>query len=178
VQRLLVRRMIQITPHMRLLVAVEPIDFRAGIDGLAGICRQRLAADPFSGGLFIFRNRARTAIKILVYDGQGFWLCQKRLSSGRFAFWPDGTAPLQPLQACELQPGRDVSLDGGRCVRLPALPVRPGAADKALIGALHDVFADALKDRLQVADLGGQLIEYGADRGIMDFDGEGGHFLP
>jgi transposase len=57
--------MIQITPHMRLLVAVEPIDFRAGIDGLAGICRQRLAADPFSGGLFIFRNRARTAIKIL-----------------------------------------------------------------------------------------------------------------
>jgi hypothetical protein len=79
VQRLLVRRMIQITPHMRLLVAVEPIDFRAGIDGLAGICRQRLAADPFSGGLFIFRNRARTAIKILVYDGQGFWLCQKRL---------------------------------------------------------------------------------------------------
>jgi len=42
-------------------------------------------------------------IKILVYDGQGFWLCQKRLSSGRFAFWPDGTAPTQGLQACELQ---------------------------------------------------------------------------
>jgi transposase len=118
VQRLLVRRMIQITPHMRLLVAVEPIDFRAGIDGLAGICRQRLAADPFSGGLFIFRNRARTAIKILVYDGQGFWLCQKRLSSGRFAFWPDGTAPLQPLQACELQ----VLLMAGDPARTRAAP--------------------------------------------------------
>jgi len=58
--------MIQITPHMRILAAVEPIDFRAGIDGLVGACRQRLAADPFSGGLFVFRNRSRTAIKILL----------------------------------------------------------------------------------------------------------------
>ncbi len=95
--------MIQITPLMRILIAVDPIDFRAGIDGLAGACRQRLEADPFSGALFVFRNRARTAIKILVYDGQGFWLCQKRLSSGRFAFWPDGTAPTQGLESCELQ---------------------------------------------------------------------------
>jgi transposase len=61
--------MIQITPHMRILVAVEAIDFRAGIDGLASLCRQRLEADPFSGSLFVFRNRARTALKILVYDG-------------------------------------------------------------------------------------------------------------
>ena len=73
--------MIQITPHMRNLAAVEPIDFRAGIDGLAGACRRRLEADPFSGGLFVFSNRARTAIKILVYDGQGFWLCQNQLCS-------------------------------------------------------------------------------------------------
>ena len=80
--------MIQLTPHMRILVAVEPIDFRAGIDGLAGACRRRLEADPYSGALFVFGNRARTAIKILVYDGQGFWLCCKRLSSGRFAFGP------------------------------------------------------------------------------------------
>ena len=76
--------MIQITPHMRILVAVEPIDFRAGIDGLAAACRKRLDADPFSGAIFVFRNRLRTALKLLVYDGQGFWLCQKRLSSGRF----------------------------------------------------------------------------------------------
>ena len=95
--------MIQVTPHMRILVAVEPIDFRAGIDGLASACRRRLEADPFSGCLFVFRNRARTAIKILVYDGQGFWLCQKRLSSGRFAFWPDGAKPTRALEACELQ---------------------------------------------------------------------------
>jgi transposase len=95
--------MIQITPHMRILVAVEPIDFRAGIDGLARACRKHLQADPFSGALFVFGNRARTAIKILVYDGQGFWLCQKRLSSSKFTWWPKGAEPGHTLQACELQ---------------------------------------------------------------------------
>jgi transposase len=95
--------MIQVTPHMRIWVAVDPIDFRGGIDALAGICRQRLLADPFGGGMFVFCNRRRTAVKILVYDGNGFWMCQKRLSSGRFAFWPDGSGPVRALEACELQ---------------------------------------------------------------------------
>ena len=67
--------MIQITPQMRVLVAVAPADFRCGIDGLAGVCRQSLASDPFSGTVFVFRNRRSTALKALVYDGQGFWLC-------------------------------------------------------------------------------------------------------
>lgn len=80
--------MIQITPQMRILLACEAVDFRKGIDGLAQICREILQADPFSGYLFVFRNKAATAIKILVYDGQGFWLCQKRLSEGRFNWWP------------------------------------------------------------------------------------------
>ena len=95
--------MIQITPQMRILVAVEPADFRRGIDGLARICRQALAADPFSGTVFVFRNRRRTAVKILVYDGQGFWLCYKRLSKGRFRWWPDHPgAQASALEAHEL----------------------------------------------------------------------------
>ena len=81
--------MIQITPQMRLLLAVEPADFRKGIDGLAQVCRQVLKEDPFSGSVFIFRNKKANALKILIYDGQGFWLCQKRLSKGRFDWWPD-----------------------------------------------------------------------------------------
>jgi transposase len=81
--------MIQITPQMRLLVAVEPADFRKGIDGLAQVCRRVLKEDPFSGCVFIFRNKKASAIKILTYDSQGFWLCQKRLSRGRFNWWPD-----------------------------------------------------------------------------------------
>jgi len=63
---------IQLTPQMRLLVAVDAADFRCGIDGLARRCREVLAADPFSGTAFIFRNRRATAVKVLVYDGQGF----------------------------------------------------------------------------------------------------------
>jgi transposase len=82
--------MIQLTPHMRILVALEPADFRKGIDGLAQLCRERLAADPFAGAVFVFRNRRATMIRILSYDGSGFWLCQKRLSTGRFRFWPTG----------------------------------------------------------------------------------------
>ena len=84
--------MIQITPQMRILLAVEPVDFRKGIDGLAGLCRQVLATDPLAGALVVFRSRSRRALKCLVYDGQGYWLCQKRLSQGRFVWWPTGAA--------------------------------------------------------------------------------------
>jgi transposase len=62
--------MIQVTPQMRVLVAIEPVDFRAGIDGIARMCRERLTADPFSGTAYVFRNRRGMAIKVLVYDGQ------------------------------------------------------------------------------------------------------------
>jgi len=83
--------MIQVTPQMRVLVAVAAVDFRRGIDGLAQCVREQLSADPFSGHVFVFRNRAATAVKVLVYDGQGYWLCHKRLSSGRFRHWPSST---------------------------------------------------------------------------------------
>jgi transposase len=56
--------MIQITPHMRILAAVEPVDFRKGIDGLCRLCRTELRSDPFSGAIFVFRNRRRTALRL------------------------------------------------------------------------------------------------------------------
>jgi transposase len=96
--------MLSLTPQMRILVAVEPVDFRKGIDGLGGVCRRQLQEDPLSGCVFVFRNRRATAMKILVYDGQGFWLCQKRLSQGRFGWWPAAAAQaVQELEARELQ---------------------------------------------------------------------------
>ncbi len=76
--------MLAITPQMKVLVATEPADFRKGIDGLVRLCKDALGEDPFAGTVFCFRNRRKTAIKVLVYDGQGFWLCHKRLSEGRF----------------------------------------------------------------------------------------------
>jgi len=103
--------MIQVTAQMRVLVAVEPVDFRKGIDGLAAVCKQELASDPFSGCVFVFKNRKATAVKVLVYDGQGFWLAHKRLSSGRFRFWPTASRmePSQQLEAHALH----VLLSGG-----------------------------------------------------------------
>lgn len=96
--------MIQVTPQMRIFVAVEPTDFRRGIDGLARVCRDVLGSDPFSGAVFVFRNRRATAIKLLIYDGQGFWLCLKRLSQGRFRWWPKSSdKEIKPFQAHELQ---------------------------------------------------------------------------
>jgi transposase len=98
------KAVIALTPRLRVWVAAEPADFRCGIDGLARRVRQVLAEDPFSGALFVFRNRRHTAVKLLVYDGQGFWLCQKRLSQGRFRFWPGSRrgrcSPRTPWRCC------------------------------------------------------------------------------
>lgn len=95
--------MIQIVPHLKILLALNPVDFRKGIDGLVSVCKNQLQQDPFSGSVFVFRNRSATALKLIVYDGQGFWLCMKRLSRGRLAWWPpaDGQS-LHPLAAQEL----------------------------------------------------------------------------
>ncbi len=95
--------MIQIAPQIRILVAIEPIDGRKGIDALAQLCREKLSADPFSGYLFIFRARSGTAIRLLQFDGQGFWIATKRLSKGRFRWWPTGTEPVRTLRAHQAQ---------------------------------------------------------------------------
>ena len=96
--------MIQVTPHMRIFVAREPLDFRTRIDGTAAVCRKRLKLEPMSGALFVFRNRAATMIRVLVYDGQGFWNMTKRLSKGRFRYWcASGNDPTVPIAAHQLQ---------------------------------------------------------------------------
>jgi transposase len=94
--------MIQLSPHSRIFLAIEPVDFRKGIDGLGAVCRQRLGDNPLEGAVYVFRNRAGTALKLLFYDGQGYWLCMKRLSAGRFAWWPTTADTRVPLSAREL----------------------------------------------------------------------------
>jgi transposase len=94
---------LQITPQMRILVAVDAVDGRKGIDSLVQLCREKLAADPFSGCLFIFRSRRATSIRVLAYDGQGFWLAQKRLSKGRFVWWPKSDGSSRAIEAYQAQ---------------------------------------------------------------------------
>ncbi len=112
--------MIQITPQMRVVAAVEPVDFRRGIDGLARLCKDVLKEDPFSGWVFAFRNRSATALKILVYDGQGFCLFHKRLSRGKFSWWPSANnTPSKTLAAHQMQ----VLLSAGNPEAAQAAPV-------------------------------------------------------
>jgi transposase len=94
--------MLQLSPQSRIFVATEPVDFRKGIDGLAAMCRQVLGADPLAGAVYVFRNRTGTALKLLLYDGQGYWLMMKRLSQGHFTWWPKTAEARVPLSAREL----------------------------------------------------------------------------
>lgn len=95
--------MLQIIPHMRILVCIQPIDFRKGIDGIASVCRNNIGQDPHSGTLFLFHNRSKCTIRILMYDGQGFWLCTKRLSKGMFHWWPENHSVSTYIQSWDLQ---------------------------------------------------------------------------
>jgi len=63
-------------------------DMRKQIDGLAAIVQADFKLDPFDKALFVFCNRARNRIKVLEWDGDGFWLYFKRLERGRFR-WPE-----------------------------------------------------------------------------------------
>lgn len=71
----------------KVYLAVEPVDMRKSFEGLYGLARDWLEADPKSGHLFVFANRDRTRVKVLLWDGSGLWVCAKRLEKGRFD-WP------------------------------------------------------------------------------------------
>lgn len=79
--------MLGIGAATRVYLAVGATDMRKGFEGLHGLVRQRLQADPLSGHLFLFCNRSRTRLKVLFWDGSGLWVCAKRLEKGRFS-WP------------------------------------------------------------------------------------------
>ena len=85
--------MIQVTPQHHIFIHIEPLDFRKGIDSLVGFCQSKLLQSPFSGTIFGFRNTKGTAVKLLVYDGTGFWLMHKRFSRGTLKYWPSAINP-------------------------------------------------------------------------------------
>ena len=94
--------MLQLPPQSRIFVALSPVDFRKGIDGLTAVCRHELGENPLGGAVYVFRHRSGTTLKLLVYDGPGFWLCTKRLSQGRFPWWPTASASPVHRSAREL----------------------------------------------------------------------------
>ncbi len=95
--------MLQLTTQQKLLLAIKHVDFRCGIDSLAAMCKAKLTADPHSGVVFAFTNRKRTAVKLLMYDSNGFWLAMKRFSKGKLAWWPEDKESTLQIQAAALQ---------------------------------------------------------------------------
>jgi transposase len=71
----------------QIWVAVAPVDMRRGLDGLSMIVQHSLGHSPCAGSAFIFRNRAGNRLRLLLWDGNGVWLCQRRLHQGAFV-WP------------------------------------------------------------------------------------------
>ncbi len=107
---------------LRIWLAVESVDFRKGIDGLCAIVRERFGKNPLDGGVFVFLNKNKESIRLLFYDSQGFWLCQKRLSSGKFRNWPSfGIDNHQVLSVMEAE--LSVLLRGGAIRNLKLHPV-------------------------------------------------------
>jgi transposase len=82
--------MLMLPSTVRVYVATGTTDLRRSIDGLSMLVRERLALDPLSGHLFLFRNRRGDRLKILAWDRSGFWVLYKRLERGTFA-WPTDT---------------------------------------------------------------------------------------
>jgi len=84
--------MLSFSGSLKVFVAIEACDLRKGFDGLHALVTQRLGEDPREGALFVFCNRRHTRLRILCWDGTGYWLLTKRLEKGTFA-WPSGNEP-------------------------------------------------------------------------------------
>ena len=79
--------MVGIGHATRIYLAVGGTDMRKSFDGLSGLVREKLREDPLSGHLFLFCNKPRNRLKVMYWDGNGLWVCAKRLERGRFS-WP------------------------------------------------------------------------------------------
>ena len=112
---------------LRIFPATEPADMRKGFDGLSLLVRERIAQDPLSGHLFVFRNKSRDRLKILYWDKDGFALWYKRLEKGTFRFpeAKDGRVEVTPAEMAAVLEGIDLS----RARRLPrfSLPTSQSA---------------------------------------------------
>jgi transposase len=109
--------MLSFSGSLKVFVAVEACDMRKGFNGLHALVTQRLGEDPRAGALFVFSNRRHNRLKILCWDGTGFWVLGKRLEEGTFS-WPKNLEPqiaklsLTPQALAMLTDG--VDLRGGK----------------------------------------------------------------
>lgn len=94
--------MIHLTERTQILVAIAPVDFRRQINGLIALCQYQYHTDPRNGVYYVFINRAKTMIRVLQHDGSGYWVATKRLSRGKYLWWPSSQSPMTELSASQL----------------------------------------------------------------------------
>lgn len=107
---------------MRVMVALKPVDFRKGMDGLAAVVKEELRTDPFCGVIYVFRAKRANRLKLIFWDGSGLVMVCKRLDEGKFK-WPkvtDDVMRLSPAQFTTLVEGLDWTRVFARRVRQPA----------------------------------------------------------
>ena len=84
-----------------MMMATRPVDFRKGAEGLAALVREEMAADPFSGAVYVFRAKRADRVKLIFWDGTGVCLFAKRLERGRF-IWPQASGGVVHLSTAQL----------------------------------------------------------------------------
>jgi len=94
--------MLQISPTAHIFVVHDSVSFNMGFDGLIGFCRRVLRVEPMNGAYFVFHSRTRKQLRVLVYDGDGWWLATKRFSKGSVKHWPKGGQQMSKIAAREL----------------------------------------------------------------------------
>ena len=123
--------MIRLGARTQVHACPRPVDMRLGFDGLYGLVRNELNADPLSGEMFLFVSRNRSRAKVLVWDGSGLCLFAKRLEKGRFAaLWRAEGEPRLQLTASELALFLDGSRQVGKVELVPP-PVMHGESRSA-----------------------------------------------
>ncbi len=113
--------MIGLAGNVRVMVAMRPVDFRKGAQGLAAMVQETIRADPFSGAVFVFRAKRADRVKLVYWDGTGLCLFTKTLEDGRFR-WPkveDGVMRLTSAQLGALIEGLDWTRVHADDVRAP-----------------------------------------------------------
>lgn len=94
--------MLSLSPSVRFFFYRQQADMRKGFDGLSGYVRNELGRDPLTGDIFIFINRRRNQIKLLLFEGDGFSVYHKRLERGSYEI-PEGSEDCLVLQRDQLQ---------------------------------------------------------------------------
>jgi transposase len=127
--------MLTLPPTVRVYLATQPVDFRKSFDGLAGATQELIRQDPLCGHLFVFLNKRRNQVKILMWDRNGFCLLCKRLEHGRFHLPGELPANGQPLELETAELGlmlEGIDLRGAR--RRPRWSPPPSGVDTGAAG--------------------------------------------